>query len=522
MFVSAHLLGLVLVLSGPAAAPSQGAGAETPAALPAITPQVTTVMKRINVQDLISARVLLDEFLETNPDDLVANLLAVEYLQQGEEQDLDALEVELRRLQKLSPASPEPLRHLARTCLEAGEFDRAEEAVQDALDLFPERPELVHVLGNIRVARGELDAGLRLLQNAADASPNNLPIQKDLGLALAQKGHHGRALMVLVEVRDLQGTDPVVRRALAELYLAIGDKLHADVEQREAAMLEEAEEHSVLRKANRRALSTRIHELEQEAGKDTFAPGTFVELWELYQRRGDMEWNLPRMDERARKHPASPEARAALGQVLLSRREAVAARDVLLAVVEDSPDSHLALQGLFQLFLVQQQPQKLLELGQRAVEKRPDSPYAHLYLAKGRAANKDAEGATMAYRKALELAPDNLDVLLATARHLRNFGGPAEANALLVHALVAAPDAPRVHMALGLTAFDDGDDQSAWNYLLRAEDLGGRHPEIFRKLGFILSRRGFGDAAWRYWNQAQQLDPSKRPVQGGAAPPPSG
>ena len=522
MLTSAHLLALVLLIAGPAAQSPQGDGAETPAATSAITPQLTTVMERLNVEDLAGAQVILDQLLENNPDDLIANLLVVEYIQQGEDQDLDVQEKELRRLQKLSPTTAAPLKHLAQTFLEAGELDRAEEAIHDALDLFPEHPGLLHVLGNIRVARGELDAGLRLLETAAAASSDNLRVQRDLGLALVQKGHNARALMVLIEVRDLGGTDATVRRALAKLYRALDDKLHADLEQREAEMLEEAGKHAEMRKASNRARSARIHELEQEAAKEPFAAGTFVELWELYQRRGDMRWNLPRMEELARKHPESPEARAAVGQVLMSRREVMAAQEVFLAVVEDSPDSPAALQGLFRLFVMQQQPQKLLELGRQAVEKRPDSPYAHLYLAKSRSANKDMEGATAAYRKALELAPDNVDVLLGLAHHLRNFGGPAEAHSLLVHALVAAPEAPRVHMALGLIAFDDHDDESAWNYLLRAEELGGRHAEIFWKLGIILSRRGFGDAAWRYWNQAQKLDPRKRPVQGGTGPPPTG
>jgi Flp pilus assembly protein TadD len=76
-------------------------------------------------------------------------------------------------------------------------------------------------------------------------------------------------------------------------------------------------------------------------------------------------------------------------------------------------------------------------------------------------------------------------------------------------------------MALGLIAFDEGDEESAWNYLLRAEDLGGRHADIFWTLGVILSRRGFEDAALRYWAQSQRLDPRKRPVPAGAAAPPA-
>jgi len=515
-----HLLALVLLLAGPAAQSPTGDSAEPPAASRAIAPEVATAMERFQVEDLAGGRKILDQFLKNNPEDLLARLLAVEYMRLEENPDLDLMEKEFRRLQKLSPSSPEPLGHLAEAFLEAGEFDRAEEAIHDALDLFPQRPGLIHVLGNIRLARGELDAGLRLLEKAAAASPDNLMIQRDLGLALVQKGNNGRALMVLVEVRDLRGMDAGVRRALADLYREIGDNVHADEEQAEAEVLEEAASHTELRKASRRAMSVRIHELEQEAEEGTFAPGTFIELWELYQRRGDMQWNLPRMEQLAHKNPGSLEARAAVGNVLLSRHEAMAAQEVFLAVLEDRPDSHPALQGLFQLF-AGQQPEKILELAQQAVEKRPDSPYAHFHLGKARSANQDMEGTTAAYRKALELDPDNLDVLLALGNHLRLLKQADEAYALMVRALVVAPDSPRVHMGLGLVAFDKDDQDSAWKYLRRAESLGGRHPAIFWNLGIILSRRGFGDAAWRYWNRAREVNPRNQPAPGASSPPPA-
>ena len=189
-----HLLALVLLLAGPAAQSPTGDSAKAPAANPVMSPEVATALERFQVDDLTGAREILDQFLKNNPEDLLARLLAVEDMRLEENPDLDLMEKEFRRLQNLSPGSPDPLRHLAETFLKAGEFDRAEETIHDALDLFPQRSELIHTLGNIQVARGELDAGLRLLEKAAAASPDNLIIQRDLGLALAQKGHNGRAL----------------------------------------------------------------------------------------------------------------------------------------------------------------------------------------------------------------------------------------------------------------------------------------------------------------------------------------
>jgi tetratricopeptide (TPR) repeat protein len=500
---------LILMVSGAAAQASEGP-APTPSELGA-TPQVALGAERLHTGDLHGARSILERVLEAHPDNLIAGILLAELVQQQQGQDLDRLEKDLRRVQELNPASPEPLRRLAQVLRDEEKLDRAETVIHDGLDAFPGQAELLHVLGTVKVKRGDLDGGLRLLQEAASTSPNNLNIQKDLGLALLEKGSNGKALMILGEVRDRIGTDPTVRRALYQIYTGLGDERHAAEELREAEHLEQRAERAATREKNLRELSDRIHELERTAAIKTPPDGTFVELWELYQRRGDKDWNLPRMEDLAGKHPESAEARAALGHVRRLQGNVQEAKTLFQGALEDVPDLHLALQGLFQIYLADGSADTLVLLGRTAVEKRPASSYAHLYLARALAAKLQNDDATASYRKALELDPENLDALLALANHLRAYGGPAEAHALMVRALVVAPKSPRVLMALGLVAFDDRDYEGAWNYLSQAEDLGGRHPQIFWKLGVLLSRQGYGNEAWDYWNRARKLDPRARP-----------
>jgi tetratricopeptide (TPR) repeat protein len=513
MFIMAATLTLALLLAGPTAQqvqnPDTSAQAKRLAARRAPSVELTKALGRMRVGDLASARGFLEQALAKNPNDMGAQLFLVELDLSEKSPDLQQVEAGLRRLYEMNPDAPEPLIHLARTLLDREQLDRAEAVVHDAIDAFPDRPELLHLLGTVRVRRGELDAGLRLLQEAAEAAPANVRIQRDLGLALVEKGLNGRALMVLGDVRDQDGRDPRVRRALASLYRTIEDAKHAEIEEREAERLEEGEKNAGIREENRRALSRRILTLEESARGSSPPEGAFAELWNLYQRRGDMAWNLPRMEELARKQPESTQARTALGRVLLARGEMEEAEKTLLAVVEELPDDNFALNGLFLLYTVQEKLPRLLELAERAVKERPDSSHAHLYLGRARFSNEQYEDATPAFRRALELAPDDLDVLLGLANHLRHFGGPAEANSLLVRALVVGPDVPRVYTALGLAAFEDGDDESAWSYLTQAENLGGRHPEIFWKLGTLHSRAGRGDDAWSYYTRAKELSPGR-------------
>jgi tetratricopeptide (TPR) repeat protein len=509
MLDSRALLILTALLLPAAAGPRAQAPPPAPRAATggALSPDVLAGLERMRFGDYQAAGEMFEKAMAENPDDIRVGLFLVEVLQRQQPVPFDRLEEELRRLQKRHAESPLPLLGLAKAYRDHGRLDKAEAICHEGLETFPEDANLLHVLGTVRVERGELDAGLRLLQRAAETAPEDRLLQRDLGLALVDKGLDGRALMTLGPLRETLSRDAKVRRALADLYRKAGSPEQAEAEEREAEFLEELNERRNRREENAHRLSVEIDGLEAAARGDAPPPGTFPALWNLYQRRGDMAWNAARMEELARLHSDSYEARAALGRALLAGGKPDEGEKVLRNVLERVPDDPLALQGLFLLYGNGVDKPELMVVARRAVEERPESASAHLFLGHAWLASEDAEKATEEYRRGLELDPENLEVLVTLANHLRIYGDPAEASSLLIRALAVAPDRPRVYMALGIAAFQDKDWESAWTYLTQAEDLGGRHPNIYWKLGTLLSRKGREKEAWMYWNLAKSLTP---------------
>ncbi len=345
-------------------------------------------------------------------------------------------------------------------------------------------------------------------------------IQRDLGFALAEQGFSGQALKTLTNLRDRVPWDPKLRRALAELYRGLGKEELVAQEERLAGFFEASQVRAERRAENRRDLSRRIDALEEEAESEGPRPSVFAELWELYNWRGDMGWNLTRMEQLARRHLDLLDAQAALGRVLLARGAGQTligaasnqvstageeAERILLAVIDKQPDHDLALAGLFLMYGRRQDSARPVVLGERAVKERPGSAVAHVHLGRAKLVSNDREGAMAELRQALELDSTNLDALLTLANVLRRGGDPDAARPLLSRALVAGPAVPRVLMSLGLAAFQDGNDDIAWTFLIHAEDLGARHANLFTTLATLHSRRGFPNAAQAYREMARRV-----------------
>ncbi len=475
-------------------------------------------MARLNLGDLQSARTILDEAVQERPDSLQAGLFLAEAMRQQDPTRMEPVEEALRELQQRHPDAPEPLLRLALLLRDSGALDRAEALLHEGLEAFPDHPRFLHLLGTVRIARGEKDPGYRLLQKAATALPDDGLIQRDLGLALLDQGFPGQALKTLTSLKARMPLDPKLRRALSELYRGLGEEQRAAEEERVAGFFEASQDRAKRRAENRRDLSRRIDLLEKEAEAAT-RPGIFSELWDLYNWRGDMGWNLTRMEQLARRHPDSLDARAALGRVLLARGEGQTligagsnqvstageeAERILLEVIDKEPDHDLALGGLLILYGRRQDSKSLVALGERAVKERPDSAVAHVHLGRAKLVSNDRENAIAELRRALELEPANLDALLTLANVLRRSGKPNAAKPLLTRALVAGPDVPRVLMSLGQSAFQDGNDDAAWKFLIQAEDIGARHASLFISLATLHSRRGFPDAAFAYQKMARR------------------
>jgi tetratricopeptide (TPR) repeat protein len=464
--------------------------------------------KRSRLGDFIGAREVFGAAAAQRPTSSAPRLALALLALEGATPDLAAAESEAASAFDLDPSSPVPRVRFAAQLRDKGLLDAAEAQAHAGLAKFPDHPALLHVLGTIRQKRGEHDAALRLLQRAAAAAPDDPLIQRDLALALAQGNFTGKAAQLLVSARARNPRDLEVRRALEAFYRSVKDEPHRSAEEKVVKQLEALEAHSAAKEAALQSMSRRIDALEAAAAQPGAPEEKLRELWNLYQRRGDMGWNLPRLERVARaRGGVAGEAMTALAR--FEGGEAALAAEQMLTLADAHPADPTVLLALFEAYGRGRDPQRLVAFGRAAVAAAPEAATAHLHLGIALASAGEGAAAETSLRKGLELDPDDVDGLLHLASLLRARGAKSEADVLLRHAAEVEPDAPRVFLALGLAEIQAGRSEDATRDLLRSEELGGRHPLLFRSLGELARSRGERNEANRYYRLSLAANPDQ-------------
>ncbi len=118
----------------------------------------------------------------------------------------------------------------------------------------------------------------------------------------------------------------------------------------------------------------------------------------------------------------------------------------------------------------------------------------------------DHEGAIRAYRRGLEIEPDNIELHNALGWALFQVGRSEEAVAEYERALAINPDYVKAHNNLALALIELGRLDDAATHYRRSLELEPK-AEIYSDLGFILDRQGNTRQAVSYYRKALELDP---------------
>lgn len=117
------------------------------------------------------------------------------------------------------------------------------------------------------------------------------------------------------------------------------------------------------------------------------------------------------------------------------------------------------------------------------------------------------EGAVEAYRKALNLNPNDADVLNNLGNLVAEKGDLRESLLLLKKAAKLQPDKPSILMNLGITQAQIGDyDNAIWNFN-KAIELDPRLPDAWFNKAIILWSAGLKDEAMISMKKALEVDP---------------
>ncbi|MBI4514786.1 MAG: tetratricopeptide repeat protein [Deltaproteobacteria bacterium] len=110
----------------------------------------------------------------------------------------------------------------------------------------------------------------------------------------------------------------------------------------------------------------------------------------------------------------------------------------------------------------------------------------------------DTKAAAVAYRQALQLAPEMTDAYINLGRLLHEAGDVSEARRLYGEALRRAPDDPVAHYDMALALEDQGDPTGATHYYHRALEIDPDFADAHFNLGRLLDKLGERTQALRH------------------------
>ncbi len=139
-----------------------------------------------------------------------------------------AYEAGLARLESVSERYWRSYFRLGACYERSGDWDRAEENLQKALELRPNQADVLNYLGYSLVEQGRrLDEARALIEKAVAASPQSGYIVDSLGWVLYRTGDFEGAVVQLERAAELEPTEPVINDHLGDALWRVGRKNEA-------------------------------------------------------------------------------------------------------------------------------------------------------------------------------------------------------------------------------------------------------------------------------------------------------
>ncbi len=135
------------------------------------------------------------------------------------------------------------------------------------------------------------------------------------------------------------------------------------------------------------------------------------------------------------------------------------------------------------------------------------SPYSWLRAGMANENTGDHKGAERAFRRGLEIAPNDSELHNALGWTLFQEGQTAEAVTEYERALAANPANAKAHNNLALALVELGRLEDAASHFRKSLEIEPK-AEIYSDLGFTMARLGHADEARAYYQKALELDPN--------------
>jgi putative PEP-CTERM system TPR-repeat lipoprotein len=245
---------------------------------------------------------------------------------------------------KKQPNNPQALLVKARFFIMEKKIDDGLAKAKAAVTADPGLAAGHYLLGTIYESRQDLDEAIKSFQEVLKINPRAVPAQLQLAQLELRRGGTGSSVQLASDAVKNDPGNPVARLTLVRSLLAQNDLPRAEVE----------------------------------------------------------------LKELLTKYPNVASVQVQAGVLAVQKRDAVGARKAFEAAAAADPNSVEALAGLVMVDLGTKQPAAALARVQAQAQRMPNSAPVQVLLARTYAANRDAEHAEQALRKAIELDSSNL------------------------------------------------------------------------------------------------------------------
>ena len=341
------------------------------------------------------------------------------------------------------------------------QIDEASKLDDEILKNNATDPEALVYRGQILIRQGKSNDAVAALQTAIKSDPNNGVAHYQLGLAYNQQGN---LLQAESEWREAVRVRPDLvdgYRALAGVSLRRGDMSSLEQSANQIVNFQPGAPDGYLLRA-----------------------GSFMGRHQYPKAEQDIRQALAVA-------PQSPAPLVQMGNLNLMQKNYVEAGKWYRQGLDKDPHSVDALNGLMNVYLAQKQPDKAIAMANGQIAKVPDS--SAFYDLLGTAlfnSEKDSAAAEAAFKKSLELDPNNMDSLAKLGQVLVSQGSTDEAIARYQQAVQQNPKQDGLYILLGELYETKHDSTNAKQMYQKALEIRVNNPLAANNLAYLMVQTG--------------------------------
>jgi tetratricopeptide (TPR) repeat protein len=359
----------------------------------------------------------------------------------------------------------------------AGRLQEAAAAYQRILAANPRDAEAMHLLGVVAHQTGQHDTAIRLITAAIGLDPNQGPYYTNLGEACRSAGQLDAAKRWLSEAVTRQPGRVAPHYNLALVHAAQGDHAAAARCCRQALALE----------ANNADLHNQLGVALRALGRFNDARACFqraiacnarhydalVNLAEVLVSSGHISQAPPFFERALAERPGSVELRVRIADFEAARGNWTAALDLYKSAIQLDANNDVAQCHRGMVHQILEEHQTAIEQYRRALQIAPDNLEAHGALATALSITGQEEEARAHFQRVLDGKPTSTDLFTRMAIFYQNERRYDQALVCHKRAIEIAPDDAWAHYSYALLLLSLGDFRVGWDeYHWRSKSFG--------------------------------------------------